>query len=59
MKKQAKKIYLPPTVKVTQVILEGSIAIQSPIRQVNLEDWEYDEYGPNHDSNNSDIWLDI
>ena len=59
MKTQAKKIYVPPTVKVTRVLLEGSIAIQSPIQQVNFEDWSYDEYPSSHESNNRDIWLDI
>jgi len=59
MEKKEKEFYVPPTVKVTQVILECSIAVQSPIQQVDLEDWYYDEYPLNHDSNNSDVWLDI
>ena len=53
------KFYVPPTVKVTPVVLEESIAILSPIQKVNLVDWEHDEYDIDHESNNKDIWLDI
>jgi len=52
-----KEVYVPPTVEVARVVLERNIAVHSPIQEVNLEDWSYDD--PNDVSNNADIWLDI
>ena len=59
MKTKEKRFYLPPTVRATQVTLEEPMAIHSPIQQVNLENWSYDEYLQNHESNNADVWLDL
>jgi hypothetical protein len=52
-----KSVYVPPTVKIYYLTLEGSIALQSPIQKVRLNDWI--EEGPEVPANNSDIWLDF
>ena len=50
-----RKLYVPPTFDVQHVMLEGDIAVQSPMQKVNVEDW-VDE-GPEEADNNADIWL--
>ena len=35
--------YVPPKVEITRVALENTIALQSPVKTVNREDWEPDE----------------
>ena len=35
--------YKPPKVEINQVALENTIALQSPVRTINREDWEPDE----------------
>jgi len=59
MEKNEKKFYAPPTMKVTQVVLERPIIVESLIRQVDLENWDKDEYPLNHESNNTGVWLDM
>ena len=54
---RGRTFYAPPIVTVTHVILERSIAVQSPVREVNIKDWEY-EY-PEDEGNTADIWLNI
>ena len=53
MKHKKKNIYIPPTVEVTQVVLETVIAA-SPIQKVNLQDWEHDT---DVSSSNTDVIL--
>jgi hypothetical protein len=56
METNKKKVYEPPTMEVTQVVLESVIAA-SPLKNVELKEWEPDpDDGPN---NNSDIWLNL
>jgi len=43
MEKSEKNKYVSPSVEVNQVFLEGNIAVQSPVRNVNVEDWGADE----------------
>ena len=58
MNTEEKRFYVPPTLEVRQVILEGNIAIQSPIQKVELKNWDYE--GPEDDvKNNVDIWLEL
>ena len=57
MDKKEKKFYIPPTLEITRVVLEGNIAVQSPVQKVNLQNW-VDE-GPAIDENNADVWLNI
>ena len=53
-----KKLYVPPTLDIQQVMLEGDIAVQSPIQKVDLQNWDYE--GPEDDVyNKSDIWLNL
>ena len=53
-----KKFYVPPTLRIHRIMLEGDIAVQSPIQNVNLQDWKYEtpESDPN---NNAYIWLNL
>ena len=38
--KQSEKInYVPPVVEVNPVALEGNIALQSPVRNIDVEGW--------------------
>ena len=55
---ERKKPYVPPTLSIHRIMLEGDIANQSPIDSVNLQDWTYEspESDPN---NNADIWLNL
>lgn len=39
MKEIAKNLYVPPTVEVNPVALDASIALQSPIRKIDVEEW--------------------
>jgi len=58
MKTNEKKFYIPPTLEVTRVMLEHNVAIQSPVKNVELKDWSYE--GPENDvNNNADVWLNI
>ena len=52
-----KKFYVPPTLYVLRVMLEGNIAVQSPVQKVNVQEWVYE--GPEKDANNADIWLNL
>jgi hypothetical protein len=52
-----KKFYVPPTLHIQRIMLEGDIAVQSPIDRVNLQDWETE--GTDVPSNNADIWLNL
>ena len=52
-----KKVYVPPTLSVQRIRLEGDVAVQSPVQKVNLQDW--DEEGPEVNENNADIWLNL
>ena len=55
---KTKMIYAPPTVTVTQVILERTIAAHSPMQKVNLNDWVYEDF-ENDVNNNLDVWLNL
>ena len=57
MNRKEKKMYVPPTLEITQVFLESNMAFQSPIKKVDLKNW-IDE-GPEVAENNSDVWLNI
>ena len=49
--------YLPPIIEVTQVFLEGNIAVQSVNKKIDVVDWEKDpEQGTN---DNADIWVNF
>ena len=54
MEKNKKMVYVPPTVEVIQVVLEGCIA-QSVMKTIVLEDWIDETYNPSID--NADIVL--
>ena len=51
-----KMIYVPPTVEITRIVLEGGIAVQSPVRTVNVEKWDLSD-SPDQPENNADIIL--
>ena len=55
---ERKKPYVPPTLSIHRIILEGDIAVQSPIKKVELQDWEYETPDGKPD-NNADIWLNL
>ena len=57
-KMKTKMIYVPPTVSVTRVTLERTIAAHSPIQQVNLNDWVYEDFEDDV-NNNLDVWLNL
>ena len=52
---EQKKVYVPPSVTVTRVILEGYIAALSVVRSVDVTDWEYEQ--GDLPENNADIIL--
>ena len=53
-----KELYVSPTLNIRRIVLEGGIAVQSPIKKVDLKDW--DNEGPEDDVyNKSDIWLNL
>ena len=57
MDMKRKMIYIPPTIEVTQVVLEGNIAVQSVNKKIDVKDWEPDpEQGTN---DKSDIWVNF
>jgi hypothetical protein len=57
MNTEKKMRYLPPNIKVTQVVLEGNIAVQSVNKKNDVKDWEPDpEQGTN---DKSDIWVNF
>ena len=43
MEDLGKNQYVPPTVEVNPVALDAGIAIQSPIRKIDVEDWGAEE----------------
>ena len=51
-----KMIYVPPTVEVTAIVLEGGIAVQSLVRTINVEEWDTSD-NPDQPANNADIIL--
>ena len=57
MNTKEKRIYIPPTLDVTQVVLENNVAIQSPVKKVELKDWSYE--GTEIGENNADVWLNM
>jgi len=57
MNTKEKTIYIPPALEVKRVILENSVAIQSPVKSVELKEWSYE--GPENEDNNADVWLNI
>ena len=52
-----KKLYIPPTLHVLRVILDGNIAVQSPVQKVDVKNWDYE--GTEKEENNADIWLNF
>ena len=56
VKKHQIKVYVPPTLEVTQLILE-EIITASPIKAVNVKEWV--EEGPEDPTNNADVWLNF
>ena len=56
MEKHQINVYVPPTLEVTQLILE-EIITASPIKVVNLKEWEVE--GPEEPTNNADVWLNF
>jgi len=59
MKKNGKMVYVPPTVEVIKVTLEGVIAASGMrIQHVELKPWETDP-DPNSPNNNSDIYVNF
>jgi hypothetical protein len=40
MKESEKNTYIPPTVEVNPVVLDANIALQSPIRNIEVQDWD-------------------
>jgi hypothetical protein len=40
METLSKKKYIPPTVEIDQIALEGNIAMQSPAVNINMNDWD-------------------
>jgi hypothetical protein len=56
-KEKVKKMkYVPPTAKLTNVVMDSVVAA-SPIQEVELNDWEYED--SNILQNNADVWLDL
>lgn len=53
---EKKRKYVPPTVEVTHVVLEGNIAAQSTVTSIKLEDW-VDDPNNNTSANDADIVL--
>ena len=51
-----KKMYVPPTLEILHIALDGNIAVQSPVQKVDVKGWESE--GIENERNNSDIWLD-
>ena len=52
-----KRSYLPPNIEVTQVVLEGNIAVQSVNKKIDVENWIDDpEQGTN---DNADVWVNF
>ena len=57
MNTERKMRYLSPEIKVTQVVLEGNIAVQSVNKKIDVENWKDDpEQGKN---DNADIWINF
>ena len=60
MKKSVRMKYVPPTVEVFKVVLDGVIATSvSPIQHIDLKGWDYDDDISNNPQNNADIWLNF
>ena len=58
MNTRGKENYVPPTWEIKQVVLESSIAVHSPVKNVDLRNWNSEDYEDDV-SNNYDIWLDL
>ena len=43
MEEEIMNNYIPPKVEVNPVVLEGNIAQNSPIMQIDIEEWQPDE----------------
>ena len=56
--KTEKMVYVSPIVEVTRIVLEGNIAVQSLIQEVELKNWDYED-SESDVNNSSDIWLNI
>jgi len=41
--KLSKTNYAPPNVEVYPVVLEGNVAVHSPVSKVDVKDWEPEE----------------
>jgi len=54
---EKKQMYVPPTVEVRMIVVDAIIAA-SPVRQIDLKDWQKDD-NLNDPDNNSDIWLNL
>ena len=46
MKEIEKITYLPPTVEVNPVTLDANIALQSPIKKIDVDEWVEEEITP-------------
>jgi hypothetical protein len=57
MKRKKKMLYISPSVNVLFVVLEGNIALHSPIEKILLRDRT--EEDRQRSENNSDPWLDL
>jgi len=55
---EEKNLYVPPKLEVTQVVLGGSIALQSPLKSIELNDWNEVSHETDPDCN-ADVWLNI
>jgi len=59
MKKNGKMVYVPPTVEVIKIALEGVIATSgSLIQHIELEPWRTDD-NLNDPQNNADIYVNF
>ena len=54
---EKKMIYVPPTIVVTRVVLEGNIAAISVNKKIDVESWVNDPE-PNVNTND-DIWVNF
>ena len=54
---EKKMTYVPPTIEVTRVVLEGNIAVQSVAKTIELKQWESDPEAGINDS--ADIWVNF
>ena len=52
-----KKAYITPTVEIARIAVEEVITA-SPVKKVELKDWDYDNDMSNP-QNNADVWLNM